>query len=89
MTSNDNLPLSEQAFLARTPDDAVLVRNAVKGHILGVQLEPKAMLDTMYEIPSQQDVSKVVIDESVIDGSSKPLLIYENSEPPAKAAPDA
>ena len=47
------------------------------------------LLDTMYEIPSQQDVSKVVIDESVIDGSSKPLLIYENSEPPAKAAPDA
>ncbi len=47
------------------------------------------LLDTMYEIPSQQDVSKVVIDESVIEGSSKPLLIYENSEPPAKVAPDA
>ncbi|WP_373388513.1 ATP-dependent Clp protease ATP-binding subunit ClpX [Pseudomonas alcaligenes] len=47
------------------------------------------LLDTMYEIPSQSDVSKVVIDESVIEGSSKPLLIYENSEPPAKAAPDA
>ncbi|MBS7660401.1 ATP-dependent Clp protease ATP-binding subunit ClpX [Pseudomonas lalucatii] len=47
------------------------------------------LLDTMYEIPSQSEVSKVVIDESVIDGSSKPLLIYENSEPPAKAAPDA
>ncbi|PPV42533.1 ATP-dependent Clp protease ATP-binding subunit ClpX [Ectopseudomonas oleovorans] len=46
------------------------------------------LLDTMYEIPSQQDVSKVVIDESVIEGSSKPLLIYENSEPQAKAAPD-
>mgnify|MGYP001964822285 FL=1 len=47
------------------------------------------LLDTMYDIPSQSDVSKVVIDESVIDGSSKPLLIYENSEPPAKVAPDA
>ncbi|MGE8453356.1 MAG: ATP-dependent Clp protease ATP-binding subunit ClpX, partial [Pseudomonadales bacterium] len=35
------------------------------------------LLDTMYEIPSQQGVSKVVIDESVIDGTSKPLLIYE------------
>ena len=46
------------------------------------------LLDTMYEIPSQSDVSKVVIDESVIEGSSKPLLIYENSEPQAKAAPD-
>ena len=47
------------------------------------------LLDTMYEIPSQSDVSKVVIDESVIDGTSKPLLIYENNELPAKAAPDA
>jgi ATP-dependent Clp protease ATP-binding subunit ClpX len=47
------------------------------------------LLDTMYEIPSQSDVSKLVIDESVIDGTSKPLLIYENSELPAKAAPDA
>lgn len=47
------------------------------------------LLDTMYEIPSQKDVSKVVIDESVIDGTSQPLLIYENSEPQAKAAPDA
>ncbi len=47
------------------------------------------LLDTMYEIPSQSDVSKVVIDESVIEGTSKPLLIYENTEPPAKAAPEA
>ena len=46
------------------------------------------LLETMYEIPSQKEVSKVVIDESVIDGSSQPLLIYENSEP-AKAVPDA
>ena len=47
------------------------------------------LLDTMYEIPSQSDVSKVVIDEGVIEGTSKPLLIYENNELPAKAAPDA
>ena len=42
------------------------------------------LLDTMYEIPSQSDVSKVVVDENVILGSSKPLLIYENPEQPAK-----
>jgi ATP-dependent Clp protease ATP-binding subunit ClpX len=47
------------------------------------------LLDTMYEIPSQSEVSKVVIDESVIEGKSKPLYLYENSEPTAKAAPDA
>lgn len=45
------------------------------------------LLDTMYEIPSQTDVSKVVIDESVITGDSKPLLIY-TSEPEAKAVPE-
>lgn len=48
MTSNDALPLSEQAFLARTPDDAVLARVAVKGHVLGVQLEPQAMKNPMH-----------------------------------------
>ncbi|MFH7456913.1 ATP-dependent Clp protease ATP-binding subunit ClpX, partial [Pseudomonas syringae pv. tagetis] len=37
------------------------------------------LLDTMYEIQSQSEVSKVVIDESFIDGTSKPLLIYEKS----------
>ncbi|MNZ50771.1 ATP-dependent Clp protease ATP-binding subunit ClpX [compost metagenome] len=47
------------------------------------------LLDTMYEIPSATEVSKVVIDESVIEGTSKPLLIYESSEQPAKAAPEA
>ncbi|MCJ8168030.1 ATP-dependent Clp protease ATP-binding subunit ClpX [Atopomonas sediminilitoris] len=47
------------------------------------------LLDTMYEIPSMDSVSKVVVDESVVTGASKPLLIYENNEPSAKAAPDA
>ena len=50
LTRNDALALSEQAFLARTSDDAVLVRVAVKGSILGVQLEPKAMRDNMHEL---------------------------------------
>ncbi|MCX4024813.1 ATP-dependent Clp protease ATP-binding subunit ClpX [Endozoicomonas sp. SM1973] len=45
------------------------------------------LLDTMYDIPSQEDVSKVVIDKSVIEGDSEPLLIYENSEQ-QKALPD-
>ncbi|MGA2655344.1 MAG: ATP-dependent Clp protease ATP-binding subunit ClpX [Gammaproteobacteria bacterium] len=36
------------------------------------------LLDTMYEIPSLTDVSKVVIDENVIKGDSKPLVIYDN-----------
>ncbi len=38
------------------------------------------LLDTMYDLPSMDDVSKVVIDESVIAEDSKPLLIFESSE---------
>jgi ATP-dependent Clp protease ATP-binding subunit ClpX len=46
------------------------------------------LLDTMYDIPSETNVEKVVIDESVINGTSQPILIY-TQETPAKAAPDA
>jgi ATP-dependent Clp protease ATP-binding subunit ClpX len=42
------------------------------------------LLDTMYDIPSNKQISKVVIDESVILGESEPLLIYNNPEPPLK-----
>lgn len=40
------------------------------------------LLDTMYEIPSLEGVSKVVIDASVIAGESEPLLIYSQQESP-------
>ncbi len=46
-----------------------------------------SLLEVMYELPSLENVSKVVIDENVINGDSEPLLIYENSEQ-AKAVPD-
>lgn len=45
------------------------------------------LLDTMYHIPSEVGVSKVVIDESVIKGDSDPIKIYENSEQP-KVVPE-
>ncbi len=38
------------------------------------------LLDTMYELPSLEGVSKVVIDEAVIRGESRPYLIYENAD---------
>src|SRR5512145_1891965 len=34
------------------------------------------LLDTMYELPGMENVSKVVIDENVITSDAKPLLIY-------------
>jgi len=46
------------------------------------------LLDTMYRIPSEENVSKVIVDESVIKGESEPLLVYENLESPKVAAED-
>jgi Protein of unknown function (DUF2694) len=43
-------PLSEQSFTASTPDGSVFVRVAVRGHVLGVQLEPEAMRRPGHEI---------------------------------------
>ncbi len=45
------------------------------------------LLETMFELPSLENVSKVVIDAAVIEGSSQPKLIYENTEQ-RKAASD-
>jgi ATP-dependent Clp protease ATP-binding subunit ClpX len=36
------------------------------------------LLDTMYEIPSTEGVTKVVLDASVIEGENPPYLVYEN-----------
>lgn len=45
------------------------------------------LLDTMYRLPSEEDVIKVVVDEAVIKGESEPLLVYENNET-QKALPE-
>ncbi|NQY26182.1 MAG: ATP-dependent protease ATP-binding subunit ClpX [Piscirickettsiaceae bacterium] len=35
------------------------------------------LLDTMFDLPSVDNVSKVVVDENVINGENSPILIYE------------
>ena len=45
------------------------------------------LLDIMYRLPSEAGVSKIVIDESVIQGESEPMMIYENVEQ-ARAVPE-
>lgn len=44
------------------------------------------LLDTMYELPSLEGVSKVVVDDTVIKNASAPILIYENEEKKHSAA---
>jgi ATP-dependent Clp protease ATP-binding subunit ClpX len=46
------------------------------------------LLDTMYNLPSLPDVSKVVIDEAVISGETEPYLIYDQNSAEKKAAKD-
>jgi ATP-dependent Clp protease ATP-binding subunit ClpX len=36
----------------------------------------QVLLDTMYDLPSLENVSKVVVDEGVINGTAEPYLIY-------------
>ena len=44
------------------------------------------LLDTMYDLPSMENVVKVVVDEGVIKGESEPLLIYGNNEQQASSS---
>jgi len=46
----------------------------------------QVLLDTMYELPSSEDVTKVVVDEAVINGDAQPYLIYEGSDLKSVAA---
>ena len=45
----------------------------------------KTLLDTMYDLPSIPEISKVVIDKTVIESSNKPLLIYDKSKSKANS----
>ena len=46
------------------------------------------LLETMYSIPSSENVSKVVIDATVIKGESDPIMVYENTEQQKTATSD-
>ncbi|GDY28256.1 MULTISPECIES: ATP-dependent protease ATP-binding subunit ClpX [unclassified Agarivorans] len=43
------------------------------------------LLNTMYDLPSIDNISKVVIDQTVIQGESDPILIYSNEDKAASA----
>jgi ATP-dependent Clp protease ATP-binding subunit ClpX len=38
------------------------------------------LLDTMYDLPSMENVSKVVVDDAVVLGETRPYVIYETEE---------
>ena len=56
-------------------------RNGGGGRLTIVE---SVLLEAMNDQPSLEDVSKVVVDESVIEHKSEPYLIYQSA--PAKVA---
>ncbi len=46
------------------------------------------LLDTMYDLPSLDNVSKVVVDEAVIAGETSPYIIYDGGEKQLAASSD-
>lgn len=48
----------------------------------------QVLLDTMYKLPSMNDVSSVVIDRSAVTGESEPKLIYDQTEAQKTATDD-
>jgi len=44
------------------------------------------LLDTMYDLPTLEDASKVIIDEAVIKGDSPPYIMYESTDETKKLA---
>ena len=38
------------------------------------------LMETMYKMPSEDSLQKVVLDATVVRGESEPLLVYEKSK---------
>ena len=47
------------------------------------------LLESMYELPSMENVSKVVVDEAVINGEAAPYVIYDGSQQPQRAGAES
>ncbi len=48
----------------------------------------QVLLDTMYDLPSMENVAKVVVDEAAINGDIQPYIIYQQAEPRRVASSD-
>ncbi|WWO98716.1 MAG: ATP-dependent protease ATP-binding subunit ClpX [Candidatus Dasytiphilus stammeri] len=71
-----DLEFSDEA-LASIAQKAILRKTGARG--LRSILE-SVLLHTMYDLPSMKNVDKIVIDKSVIEGETDPLLLYKTPE---------
>ncbi len=46
----------------------------------------RALLETMYELPSLDGVKKIIIDKSVVNEGTRPLFVYEDKKQRAEAS---
>jgi ATP-dependent Clp protease ATP-binding subunit ClpX len=77
--SMENVDLDfRDAALTKIAEQCVIKKTGARG--LRSILE-KVLLDTMYELPSLTNVSKVIIDETTVTGESQPIIMYESPEP--------
>ena len=53
---------------------------SIKAMETAMEAGKSILLDTMYELPTLENVSKVVVDESMVSADGKPLLIYSDSQ---------
>jgi ATP-dependent Clp protease ATP-binding subunit ClpX len=47
------------------------------------------LVDTMYKVPSEPNVIKVVVDATVVNGENDPILVYEQPEAKKLASDEA
>ena len=40
----------------------------------------RILMETMYKVPSETNLQKVVLDASVIQGENEPFMVYEGTE---------
>ena len=68
---NVELEITDDAVLA-IAKKAIALKTGARG--LRTIFE-NLMIETMYDLPSQTDIKKVIVDEGVVSGTSKPVLI--------------
>ena len=42
------------------------------------------LLDTMFDVPTEQDIAEVVVDKDVVEGRKTPVLVYAKSDKASK-----
>lgn len=64
----------DDSAISRLAENAIKTKTGARG-LRGVT--ERLLMDTMYHLPSQKGLKKVVIDQDVIDGKQDPILIFE------------